>query len=243
MLNLRGHKCLIVGGGAVAVRRAHALAAAGCRLITVVAPYIDSALRELNVTIHERPYRETDLVDMRLVVLATDDSYVNERIARHAAALGVLINRSDDAARSEISFMAQAHVGAVTLAAHTSVTMPDAARTIVKEMRASLKSHWPAVIEIAAPFRQKMKQTISDPMRRRASIRMLIDESAVAVFNSQGPSAYSAYCEALCQSQTLTTDKTAASDIAAISATGRESHIAFDVEDDDDSTIGIQTPA
>ena len=203
ILNLRGQKCLIVGGGPVALRRAHALLAAGCNLITIVAPHIDPALRELPVTIHERPVRETDLVDKRLVVLATDDAHLHDRIGRQAQALGVLVNRADNAARSEIIFMSRTQAGPVTIAVHSGGTLPDAAREIARELRSRISEHWPLIIEIAAPFRQLIRQNFAEITHRRARIARLTDTAAVTLFQSQGADAYRKHCEAMCQPETI----------------------------------------
>lgn len=244
ILNLRGQKCLVVGGGAVALRRVRALAGAGCNLITLVAPHIDPALRELPVTIHERPVRETDLVDMRLVVLATDDRQLNDRIDRQARALGVLVNRADEAERSEILFMSKARIGPVTLAIHTGGAIPDAARRITRELRGKVGEHWPAIIEIAGPYRRQIRQNFANLAQRRARIARLTDDEAVQLFQSQGRVAYQKHCEALCQP-----DSIGAGDGHAVNALmhegkqPRDQYAGGDDTDIDDLPLDAVTPA
>ena len=198
MLNLRGQRCLIVGGGPVAVRRAKALIDAGCDHIVVVAPQIEPELRQMAVKIEQRAVRETDLADVRLLVVATDDSTVNERIAKQARALGVLVNRADDAIESEVTFMSQSHHGPITLAIDTGSAMPDAARAIRDELSRSLDADWAAILEIAGPCRQIIRRAFCDPSQRRERITRLTDATAIATFKTQGPRAYRELCNSLC---------------------------------------------
>lgn len=198
MLNLRGQRCLIVGGGPVALRRAKALVEAGCDQVVIVAPLIEPELRQLAVKIEQRPVRETDLADTRLVVLATDDAAVNERIARQARAMGVLVNRADDAVESEVTFMSQSHHGPITLAIDTGSAMPDAARAIREELSRALDADWAAILDIAGPCRQIIRRAFCDPSQRRERIARLTDATAIATFKTQGPRAYRELCSSLC---------------------------------------------
>ncbi len=244
ILNLRGQKCLVVGGGAVALRRARALAGAGCNLITIVAPHIDPALREMPVTIHERPVRETDLVDMRLVVLATDDHRLNDRIDRQARALGVLVNRADEAERGEILFMSKARIGPVTLAIHTGNAIPDAARRITRELRGKVGEHWPAIIEIAGPYRRLIRQNFADLSQRRTRIARLTDGEAVELFLSQGDAAYRKHCEAMCQPDSdVAGDGQPVHGLMHEHEPARDLHASGDDTDIDDFSLDAVTPA
>ena len=60
MLKVRGRRCVIIGGGAVAQRRAAALLSAGAE-VTVIATRIRKELASLKIAIERRPYRPGDL--------------------------------------------------------------------------------------------------------------------------------------------------------------------------------------
>ena len=90
---------LVVGGGAVAARRAAALAEGGAQ-VRIVAPDVCEAVvklaqREPRVTIARRPYAAGDLGDATLVVAATDDRAVNAAVAADALAAHRLVNVAD----------------------------------------------------------------------------------------------------------------------------------------------------
>ena len=77
---LRGEavRALVVGGGAVAARKAVALLDAGAA-VRVVAPRVGERLRagHERLTIDERRFEAADLADATLVVAASDDASVN----------------------------------------------------------------------------------------------------------------------------------------------------------------------
>ncbi len=96
-------RALVVGGGAVAHRKAAALVEAGATL-RVVAPTIAAPMRDLaaaapaRVSVIERPYAAADIDDATLVVAATDSRDVNARVARDARAAARLVNVADEPA-------------------------------------------------------------------------------------------------------------------------------------------------
>ena len=101
-LEIEGMVCVIVGGGAVAVRKAAGLVACGA-CITVIAPTVSTRLVEMEacgkVNILRRGYRQGDFSNIkpRLVFLAAATS-VNAQAREEARALGIFANdaASDD---------------------------------------------------------------------------------------------------------------------------------------------------
>jgi len=114
-LNLAGRRAVVVGGGAVALRRARSLLAAGAD-VHVIAPLIDADLAGLNVIGHWRRYRDGDLADAWLAHAATDDAQVNNAVAAEAERRRIWCVRADDAAASPAWVPATARHGDVTVA-------------------------------------------------------------------------------------------------------------------------------
>ena len=88
--NLRGSRVLVVGGGEIALRKSRLLAEAGA-LLRVVAPQIETQLRELVVgsggECLVRGYAETDLDGCGLIIAATDDEPLNAQVSADALSL------------------------------------------------------------------------------------------------------------------------------------------------------------
>src|SRR5215469_14117564 len=114
-LDLSGRAAVVVGGGAVALRRTRALVEAGAR-VTVIAPVVCAEFAELDVTVLTRRYVEGDLSGAWLVHAATDDAEVNEAVAAAAVAARIWCVRADTAADSAARMPAVTRHGDVTVA-------------------------------------------------------------------------------------------------------------------------------
>ena len=94
-LDLTGRRAVVIGGGAVALRRAAALVEAGA-VVSVVAPAVLPELAALDVIVHARPYRPGDLAGAWLAHAATDDPAVNAAVAAEAEQGRIWCVRADD---------------------------------------------------------------------------------------------------------------------------------------------------
>ena len=99
-IDLSDKEILMVGGGTIAARRVKSLCGFAGQ-ITVVAPAICDAIRALQtaypVKLLQEPFSEVLLDDaarFEMVLAATDDVALNERIAQVCHARGILVNIS-----------------------------------------------------------------------------------------------------------------------------------------------------
>jgi precorrin-2 dehydrogenase/sirohydrochlorin ferrochelatase len=93
-LDLNGRSCLVVGGGKVGLEKAKGLLDCGAE-VTVVAPQIDPELERLAVNLRRKRYETADLDGNFLVVAATPERSVNDRIFRDAEQRSMLVNVVD----------------------------------------------------------------------------------------------------------------------------------------------------
>lgn len=197
MLNVRGRRCVIVGGGRVALRRLGSLLAAGAQ-VEVIAPEVEAAIEALaEVKVHRRAWCPGDLDGAKLVVIATSDAVVNAAAAKEAAQAGALVNRADDPAVGDVSIPAHASDGLVTIAVHTGGASAAAAAAIRRELSASLAPHWPAMLALAQTWRPRVQQAVADTGTRQARLAAMTDQAAVDLYNTQGGVALEAYYEKL----------------------------------------------
>ena len=89
-LNLHDTFCLVIGGGKVALRKAKTLLAAGAN-VTVIAPRFEPsftalALAHRTLRLKERSFQAGDTEGAFLVIAATDNSAVNQTVAKEAIA-------------------------------------------------------------------------------------------------------------------------------------------------------------
>lgn len=110
-LDLTGRRAVVLGGGAVGLRRAEALARFGAE-VTVISPRL--AREPAGVRHIARGYQAGDLAGAFLAVAATDDPAVNAAAGREARELGVLFNRADVRAECDFFFPAVCEGGGLT---------------------------------------------------------------------------------------------------------------------------------
>lgn len=203
MLNLRGRRCVVIGGGAVAARRAASLVACGAQVV-VVAPAMDEKLDALLIERAERGYEPGDLDGAFLVVIATDDAGVNQQVADDAADLDVLINRADDAqasgvGASDFTVMAHDRRGPLTVAVDTGHTSAAAAKKIRAELLDALDDDWITLLTEARPWRVNIQRSAPDPATRAHRLRRLADDTAMQTLKQHGVSALRAHLQAVAE--------------------------------------------
>lgn len=148
---------LVVGGGAVAARKAAGLIAAGAA-VTIVAPEVSPQVEALTgATIERRPYLSGEASGYRLVVTATDDPAVNASVAADASASGVFVNSADDPANCTFTLPAIARRGPVTVAVATDGTSPLLAQALRDRFAALLDDDVLALAADLAALRTQIK--------------------------------------------------------------------------------------
>lgn len=122
-LVVAGKRCVVVGGGSVAVRKVTGLLEAGAEVL-VVAPDICEQIRALPVERAERPYRRGDLDEAWLVIAATDDTEVNRQVAADGHDARVWVNAADDPEACAFTLPAVLRRGPVTVSVSTGGHSP-----------------------------------------------------------------------------------------------------------------------
>jgi precorrin-2 dehydrogenase / sirohydrochlorin ferrochelatase len=151
-------RALIVGGGAVASRKAAALVEAGAQ-VRVVAPAFAAELRELasagRAELIERRYERGDIGDALLVVAATDDRAVNATVAADAHASGRLVNVADAPADGSFATMATHRSGALVLGV-SAAGVPGAAARIRDAIAARFDARYASALDDVSALRRAM---------------------------------------------------------------------------------------
>jgi siroheme synthase-like protein len=125
-LDVAGLRCLVVGGGPVAARKARGLLACGA-YVTAIAPSLAAEMEELAPLLqelHHRVYEPGDAASFRLVLTATGLEGVDAEVYADAEAHGVWVNSADDRAHSSFILPAVHRDGTVTLAVSTGGLSP-----------------------------------------------------------------------------------------------------------------------
>ena len=128
MIDLKDRKALVVGGGDVALSKILKLRDFDAD-VTVVAKDVLAEIKEIeNVKVVQKLFEEKDLNDLFfLVVAATNDREINDKIALFCKEKNILVNVVDDPERSSFVFPATLRRGRLTVAVSSGGAAPGAA--------------------------------------------------------------------------------------------------------------------
>ena len=176
-LNLRGRRCVIVGGGAVAEGKIGRLLDSGAE-VCVISPDATPGIRQFvadgAVRWEQRKYRPGDLEGAFIAIAATNVREVNRRIFEEANDRGVMLNAVDDP--PNCSFIAPSIVqrGPVTVAISTGGVSPALARKLRESLQSSGDLAWADLSGVMAVARSHLREagllSTIDPQRWQCCI-------------------------------------------------------------------------
>jgi precorrin-2 dehydrogenase/sirohydrochlorin ferrochelatase len=185
MLDLSDRLVVIIGGGAVAARKAKGLLAAGAMHIRIVAPEMCDAIPGTVERIYE-VYAAQHLDEAGLVFAATNNSDVNAAVVRDAHRLGLLVNRADSAEDDAGDFSTPAVLREeeliVTVSAGGSPTLAAAVRD---DLHLRLDARWVKLSRATKTLRPRVVSDFSIELRRTV-LRDMVTPEAMEVLDRQG---------------------------------------------------------
>lgn len=145
-MDVSGRRCVVVGGGGVASRKARGLLESGARVV-VVSPEVTPEIDDMDVTVERRPYAPGDLAGCTLAFAATDSREVNAAVAREAEERGIPVNVADRPAEGDFALPSVLRRGGLQVAVSTGGASPTLARRIRDAMEPSFAAEWESVVE------------------------------------------------------------------------------------------------
>lgn len=134
-INLEGKKCVVIGGGKVALRKINSLLNAGAS-VTVISPEVIPGIEKYAssglIRFIRRAYRKGDLKNAFLVIAATSSKEVHRRIAGDVKSC--LLNVVDEPELCNFIVPSVVRRGPLTIVISTSGASPAMAKAIRKEI-------------------------------------------------------------------------------------------------------------
>jgi siroheme synthase-like protein len=187
MLDLGGRCVVIIGGGAVAARKAAGVLEAGARGVRVVAPEVSGSFDPAVAVVRER-YRPEHLNGAGLVFAATDDPAVNGAVVRDARARGVLVCRTDADEQEPGDFSTPARFREQSITVAVSAGGNPALAAMIRDgLRQRWDDRWSRMADAMAELRPMIRQSLaSRPSDRARALRSLASDEALAMLESNG---------------------------------------------------------
>ena len=204
---LDGRPVLVIGGGDIALRKSVLLAEAGA-LITLVAPEIEPEVRAFvearGGSCRVERYAADHLAGHCLVIAATDDDEVNERVSHDAQALGLPVNAVDAPKLCTVIFPAIVDRSPLVIAISSGGDAPVLARLVRAKLESWIPATYGQLAQLAQRFRARVKTRFADLQARRIFWEEVFQgEVAEKVFSGQ-PQAAEQLLEAKLTNETAT---------------------------------------
>jgi siroheme synthase-like protein len=160
-LNIQGKKCVVVGGGKVALRKVMKLMEYGAS-IEVISTELCSELADLSgngkIYTIRRSYRVSDLRKAWLAFAATDDRSTNKLIAEEAKSRGIPVNVADDAESSDFIVPSSVNRGEITIAVSTNGISPALSRKIRMRLEEAIVDEYSSLVNLVGEVRGEVKR-------------------------------------------------------------------------------------
>lgn len=165
-LHIKEKKCVVVGGGRVAERKAKSLLDYG-GYVTVISPEITGSLSELaeeGALEHlARSFESGDLRDAFVAIGATDDRETNLKISEEASRLGILVNIVDEPELCSFVVPSVLRRGDFQVAVTTSGKVPILARKVKEHLEIEFGPEYGSYTALLEGVREGLRNEISQP--------------------------------------------------------------------------------
>jgi precorrin-2 dehydrogenase/sirohydrochlorin ferrochelatase len=159
LLNLDGRTALVVGGGEVALRKVQTLLKNRAS-IRVVSQQLTGKLKNLvetgKVTHIGRNFKQEDLDETFLVIVATDDKELNHSISQMALERGLLVNTVDQPEDCNFIVPSVLHRGDLQISISTSGKSPALARKLREQLSGQFGDEYALFLILMGRLRKKI---------------------------------------------------------------------------------------
>lgn len=174
-VDLEGREGLVVGGGAVALRKLQKLLPYGPRL-TVAAPELLAEIEALpGLTRLRRSFAPAMLEGKGFVIAATDDREVNRGIAALCRERGIPVNAVDDKEQCTFLFPALVKRGYLTVGVSTAGASPSAAAWVGRRVSERLPEDFGELLDYLASLRPMIQKRVAAENRAAVFARLFSD--------------------------------------------------------------------
>ena len=200
-IKVKNARCLVIGGGDVALRKVTTLLKAEAD-VEVIAPELCHELAGLindgRIKHQKIAFNESHLAGATLVFAATDDEAINVQISNAAKALNIPVNVVDAPALCTFTMPSIVDRSPVVIAVSSNGSAPVLARMIRTKIETMVPASYGRLANLAREFRETVKSKFSTMQSRRIFWEKVFQGPiAELVFSGQESAAKAALAEAI----------------------------------------------
>jgi uroporphyrin-III C-methyltransferase/precorrin-2 dehydrogenase/sirohydrochlorin ferrochelatase len=169
-VDVKSRRCLVVGGGEVAVRKISLLLKAEAQVV-VVSPTLCHGLAEMQgegkISWLQAGFRPEHLDQAWLVIAATDDQLVNAAVSQAAQARSIPVNVVDQPALCTFTMPSIIDRSPVVVAISSSGVAPVLSRMLRARLETLIPAGYGRLAALAGAFRKQVQQRLPEGSARR----------------------------------------------------------------------------
>ncbi|MFC7062560.1 NAD(P)-binding protein [Halobacillus seohaensis] len=178
MIDLKNKKTVVIGGGTLAERRIRTLLE-GEASIHVISPEIRSTLysffKQGLLQWSEKKFVPGDLKDAALIIVATNDSEINQSVVQHAPA-HAWINAVERASDGDVHFPSYFKRGRLSISVSTGGASPTLASKIKKQLEEQYDDSYEAYLDFLFEARTLLKESSLSHEKKKTLLKQLVIE-------------------------------------------------------------------
>lgn len=180
-VDIEGKKCLIVGGGKVAYRKALVLKDYG-PAITVTAPWMGTEMEALSremkgqLCLNYKEFTESDLEDVDFAVAGTSDERLNRRISALCKEKGIPVNVVDMQEECSFIFPALIKEKEIVVGISTGGSSPTIAQYLKERFKKAIPKDLGGLSIQLKSHREMVKNRVDSPALRKEIFQAMVEE-------------------------------------------------------------------
>jgi precorrin-2 dehydrogenase/sirohydrochlorin ferrochelatase len=179
VLNLRGKKVVVFGGGSVAGRRVKKLLEAGAK-VKIVAKEFSEAITRVDSPNLELIEGDLERMDIRriieesdLIFISTDKKYLNDKIEEEAKKLNKWVNRADKI--GDFIIPANLKVGDIHISISTQGKSPAFTKALKRRLKRVITQEDIMLVELQEFARKILKEKVEDQRLRKEILEEILN--------------------------------------------------------------------
>lgn len=180
-LDIKNKNCLVVGGGSVGARKTSTLIKCGAATTVISPEFIPEFenIQRRGATLLKKKYSDNDLEKMFLVIGATDNPELNQKISRQAKEKGILCNIADLPDKSDFILPSIIDRDDLLITISTSGKSPALAKKIRMELDQEFGDEYTAFIILMGRIRNKLLSQNHDPDEHKKIFKNLVNSELI----------------------------------------------------------------
>ncbi len=185
-LDISGKKCVVVGGGDVAYRKAVSLKEAGAQVVVISPELSREFLKEEGLTILRQKYEKRCLEGATLVIAATNEQEINQRVWEEARRHGLLVNVVDQPELCNFIVPSVVNRGELQISISTGGASPALARRMREELEDRFGPEYGDFIGLLSKMRPEVRSRIDKGAKRQKVMERLSSPEMLDMIRTRG---------------------------------------------------------